>query len=122
MVRKKREDQKFEESFDVGMRNSAMEFDALDADASRTLEFDEFSKLVRERELGVHSEDALRERFEAISDGEGHVTMASYMMNAIRDAFGRAATGAEDVIAAWDEDENGEIDAGEVRAHTPIKQ
>ena len=68
------------------MRNAAMEFDALDADQSRTLEFEEFSKLVREREMGVHSEEALRARFEAISD-DGHVTMASYMMNSIRDAF-----------------------------------
>lgn len=77
MVRKKVERKEKEEDFDVGMRHSAMEFDAMDADRSRTLEFDEFSKLVREREVGIHSEESLRKRFDAISDGEGHVTVHS---------------------------------------------
>lgn len=77
MLRPKTERKEKEEDFEVGLRNSAMEFDAMDADRSHSLEFDEFSKLVREREVGIFSEDMLRQRFEAISDGDGHVTFHS---------------------------------------------
>ena len=117
MLRKKVERKEKEEDFETGMRHSAMEFDVMDADRSHSLEFDEFSKLVREREVGVFSEDMLRERFEAISDGDGHVTFHSYLMSQIRDAFFRAGTdtSAEEVMQMWDRDGNAEIDRYEFR-------
>ena len=40
-----------EEEFDVGMRQNAMEWDAADIDRNRVLDFEEFSALVREREV-----------------------------------------------------------------------
>ena len=117
MLRKKTERKEKEEDFDVGMRNSAMEFDAMDADRSHSLEFDEFSKLVREREVGVFSEQMLRERFDAISDGDGHVTFHSYIMNQIKEAFFRAGsdTDIEEVLGMWDQDGNNEVDKYEFR-------
>ena len=89
-------------------------------DPDRT-DFDEFSKLVREREVGIFSEDMLRERFEAISDGDGHVTFHSYLMSQIRDAFFRAGTdtSAEEVMQMWDRDGNAR---GTAEAPRPRRQ
>ena len=39
--------------FEISMRQAVMEFDALDADESTELDFREFSRLIREREIGV---------------------------------------------------------------------
>ena len=61
--------------FQVMMRQAAMECDAFDTDMNTQLDFDEFSTLIRDREIGVHSEVALQERFDAIdADGRGYVT------------------------------------------------
>ena len=49
-----------------------MEMDAFDKDRNRRLDYREFSKLVREREIGIHTEEALRKRFKSLdTDGSG---------------------------------------------------
>ena len=52
-------------TFTVMMRQSVMDMDALDRNADGMLSFREFSELVREREMGVHTEEALNARFAA---------------------------------------------------------
>ena len=105
-----------EESFELGMRNAAMELDALDADGSRTLDFDEFSRLVREREVGIHSQGDLMDRFNALDpEGTGHISVGVYILYAIRDALARSADRAFDLLKQWDADGNGEIDIDELR-------
>ena len=47
-------------AFDVSMRQSVMEYDAADLDRDRRLGFREFSRLVREREMAINTEEALR--------------------------------------------------------------
>ena len=53
-------------AFDIGMRELVMEYDATDLDRNRKLDFKEFSQMVRSREMAIHSEAALRQRFEAL--------------------------------------------------------
>ena len=61
-------------AFEICMRQAAMEFDALDSDDSGELGFKEFSKMIRDREVGVHSERALQQRFDALDlDGGGSI-------------------------------------------------
>lgn len=94
-----------EESFEVGMRQAAMEFDALDADSSRTLDFDEFAGLIREREVGIHSEASLRRRFsDADPHNTGCITVGGYIVHAIREAMRRSSANVADLLMAWDAD------------------
>ena len=58
-----------EEAFDVGMRQNAIDFRVADADADNKLDFDEFCAMVREREMGDHTLEELRARFEYL-DGD----------------------------------------------------
>ena len=68
------------DSFDIGMRQFAMEFDAMDLDVNRSLDFYEFSTLIRSREMAVQSEKALRERFDALDvNGSGKVDMPEFI-------------------------------------------
>ena len=52
-----------EEDFSVAMRQNAMEFDAHDIDRNRVCDFHEFCAMVREREMGIHTEQELTARF-----------------------------------------------------------
>lgn len=85
-----------EEDLEANLRQAAMEWDALDADRSRTLDFAEFSALVREREVGIHSETALEARYAHIDvDGSGTITVGEYIVHSIREALARSgAVGA----------------------------
>ena len=61
-----------EEEFAIGMRQNAMERDAADEDQDQMLDYNEFKRYVRDREVGNPSEQELRERFQALDeDGSG---------------------------------------------------
>ena len=104
-------------AFEVAMRQAAMEYDATDDDRNRELDFREFSRMIREREMGVHSEVALQERFKELdADGSGTIDMGEYISFALRDAFVRSASNLNDLFAEWDADGNGRVDKEEFRA------
>ena len=51
------------QSFDVHMRQLVIDLDGFDDDRNRRLDFDEFSKIIRDREIGIQTGDSLRARF-----------------------------------------------------------
>eukprot|EP00900_Chrysochromulina_parva_P011925 jgi/Chrpa1/20733/Chrysochromulina_OHIO_Genome00007183-RA len=104
------------DSFDIGMRQLAMEFDAMDLDVNRSLDFSEFSQLIRSREMAVHSEKALRERFDALDvNGSGTVDMPEFIKFALRDALSRTALPIKSLLASWDTDDSQDIGIEEFR-------
>lgn len=105
-----------EESFEVGMRNSAMEFDAHDLDQNRKLDFREFSQLVREREVAVQSDIVLAYRFQELDpERTGYIGIKEYLLAALKDALARSSSRCLDLFAYFDEDGNGEISKDEFR-------
>ncbi len=103
-------------AFDVGMRQLAMEFDGMDLDFSLALDFEEFSRLVRAREIAIHSETALRERFNLLDvDGSGTVDVTEFIKFALRDALSRTAVPIKSLLASWDADGTGDIGLQEFR-------
>jgi Ca2+-binding EF-hand superfamily protein len=103
-----------EEDLEKGLHEAAMEWDALDADRSRSLDFREFSKLVREREVGVFTEEALLRHFQELDqDASGEITIAEYIVERIRDALVRSASRVLDLLERWDTDGSGEISQSE---------
>ena len=105
-------------AFDVGVRQAVMEFDAMDLDRNATLGFDEFCTMVRNREMGVHSESALRQRFDAIdADGSGTLEMPEFIKYALREALSRSAAAVADLLASWDT----EYVPAQRNPHTPCK-
>ena len=73
-------------------RSVAMDMDAHDKDRNRSLDFREFSRMVREREMAIQTEEALRKRFKAMDlDGSGEISMAEFIKFALRDALSRTA-------------------------------
>ena len=105
-----------QEAFDVGMRQNAIGFSVADADADNKLDFDEFCAMVREREMGEHTEAELRARFEYLDgDHSGKVDMHEYLRFALRDALSRSAAKVIEIFQEWDEDASGRIDKREFR-------
>jgi len=109
-------------AFEVSMRQAVMEFDALDTSGGETdggdgkLDFREFSRLIREREMGIHTEYALSERFAILdADGSGELDLAEFITFALRDAFLRSAANLEDLFSDWDKDGDGTVDPAEFR-------
>ena len=104
------------QSLVAATRQMAMEFDAHDIDRDRKLDFREFSKLVREREIGIQTEEALRKRFNALdADGNGSIDASEFIKFALRDALQRSSARVVDLLTAWDTDGSGEIDKIEFR-------
>ena len=102
--------------FDVAVRHLAMEYDAMDLDTSGKLDFREFSKLVRAREMAIHTEEALRQRFEDLdADGSGTVDVPEFIKFALRDALARTALPVASLLASWDSDQTGDISLAEFR-------
>ena len=125
-LRTREEREAAKRDFEVLMRQAAMEFDALDtqqdvdgeegAGSDKQLDFLEFSRLVREREIAIHPEDHLHARFEFLdADGSGSIDVAEYMSYALQDAFERSAASLTDLFAAWDKDGNMQLDRDEFR-------
>jgi Ca2+-binding EF-hand superfamily protein len=103
-------------SFTREMRDLAMELDALDADRNRRLDYREFSRLIREREMGTHTEEALRKRFLSLdTDGSGEIELGEFLKWALRDALRRHGARLVDLLSEWDYDSSGEIDKDEFR-------
>ena len=105
-----------EEEFESGMRQNVAEFDMADQNQDRKLSFVEFCALVREREVGEHSDEELRARFDALdTNGSGMIDADEYVRFALRDAMQRSATRVVDLFRQWDEDRSGEVDRREFR-------
>uniref|UniRef100_A0A7S3AFY2 EF-hand domain-containing protein n=1 Tax=Haptolina ericina TaxID=156174 RepID=A0A7S3AFY2_9EUKA len=93
-----------------------MEFDAGDVDHDESLDFDEFCKMVREREMGEHTTAELRKRFDALdTSGNGKLAMSEYLRYALRDALARSSTRVVELFQQWDVDKSGFIDRKEFR-------
>eukprot|EP00966_Prymnesium_polylepis_P200983 4657626-Prymnesium_polylepis.1 len=105
-----------EEDFDEAMRNNVMDLQAHDADADHMLDFDEFCALVREREVGDHTDEELASRFKALdADGSGKVDMNEYILFTLRDALGRASKRVIEMFKEWDDDGSGTVGKAEFR-------
>ena len=99
-----------EEAFDVGMRHNAIDHSLADADNDGMLDFDEFCRLIRDREEGTHGEVSLRKRFTALdADGSGKVDMSEYLLWSLRDALIRSSQRVLDLFEEWDDDGSGTI-------------
>ena len=104
------------ENFFVGIRHNAMEYHTHDLDGDEKLSYDEFSNLIREREIGVHSEVVLEYRFHELDPGDtGFVHVADYILYSLQDALVRSGLRSLDVFMAFDEDGSGEVSVGEFR-------
>ena len=102
--------------FTVTLRQNVMEFDAADLDRNCKLDFKEFSKMVRAREIAIHTEAALRERFELMdTDASGTIEVSEFIKYALRDALARSATTVRELLKEWDIDKNGKVDKHEFR-------
>ena len=105
-----------EEDFDVGMRHHAMEYDAFDKDNDGQLDFNEFCKLMTEREVGTPNIEELRKRFDALdTTKDGRVQMHEYLRYALRDALARSSSRVVELLTEWDADNSGSIDRREFR-------
>ena len=101
-------------AFVVALRQAIMEFDAHTLE--HDMDFREFSSLIREREIGVHSEVALKQRFDELdADETGTVNYREYITYSIRNAFARSAASLVDLFKEWDEDSNGLVDRDEFK-------
>ena len=107
-------DPEAEEDFDTGMRQLEIDRQVADADNDGKLTFEEFSNLVREREVGDHPEEELRGRFNEIDkDGSGAISLTEYLRWALKDALDRGGTRVMDLFRKWDKDDSGFIDKSE---------
>mmetsp|Transcript_45103 Transcript_45103/g.118274 ORF Transcript_45103/g.118274 Transcript_45103/m.118274 type:complete len:406 (-) Transcript_45103:439-1656(-) len=107
-----------QETFRTAMRQNAAEYDeADDIDPDNVgLNFSDFCTLVRERELGEHTTEELRERFRSIDiTGSGRVEKHEYLRFSLRDALARSVSRICEIFGAWDEDGNGMVDEREFR-------
>jgi len=103
-------------AYDANVRQLAMEFDAMDLDTNRSLDFREFSKLVRSREMAINSEDALKQRFRDLdADNSGTVDMPEFIKFALRDGLSRTSLPIKSLLASWDTDGTGDIGLQEFR-------
>ena len=109
-----------EEAFDAGMRNNAMEFQVIDGDSDKKLDFDEFCVFIKQREKGPHSAFELRARFDALdADKSGSIDIHEFIRFSLRDALARDSARVVDLLHEWDTDNNGVIDRKEF--HRAIK-
>ena len=105
-----------EESFEVGMRQNAMDFTAHDVNHTETLDFQEFCAMIRDREEGEHKPKELKKRFEEMDHNRnGTIEMNEYLMFSLRDALSRSVTRVLDLLQAWDDDGSGDIGKAEFR-------
>ena len=105
-----------EEEFATGMRQNEIDRQLADIDESGTLDFGEFCSLVRERELGEHSEEELRARFDEIDlDHDGYIDKGEYLRFMLKDALARSSSRVMDLFRQWDDDGSGEISKKEFR-------
>ena len=111
-----------EEAFVSTMRQHAMDFYAHDVDRNLRLDYEQFAHLVREREVGIFSEQVMRYRFKECQllstnqvEDTGYVTIGQYFFQALRDAVKRSAIQAKQLFELWDSDGDGEVSKLEFR-------
>jgi len=86
-------------------------------DETEQLDYVEFCKLIREREVGYeHTELELTKRFEELDkNGNGMIDMDEYLAYALRDSLSRSADQVCSLFSDWDEDGTGWISKQEFR-------
>ena len=105
------------QAFDVAMRQLVIDLDQVDKNGDRKLDFNEFSALVREREIGIQNSATLRQRFDILdADGSGTIEMSEFFVYAMRDSLSRNKARLADLLAQWDADKNGTVERDEFRA------
>ena len=126
-TKKRTEDGKFvdleEEKLAVGTHLSAIDFElAAEASGKRTLNFDAFCKLMRRREVGEHTVEELRKRFDLVdADKSGRIEVHEWALFTLRDGLRRSSERVYDLFKQWDEDRSGELSQKEVhRALTSL--
>ena len=103
-----------EEEFETGMRQNEIDRQLADTDNSGTLDFAEFCSWVHSRELGEHTDEELRARFESLDvDGNGYIDKSEYLRFILKDALARSSSRVMDLFRKWDEDGSGEIGRAE---------
>ena len=105
------------ELFRLEMEQNQTEFAKYDADESEQLDFNEFCKLIREREVGYnHTELEMTQRFEELDrNGNGKIDMDEYLAYALQDSLARSADQVCSLFSDWDEDGTGMISKVEFR-------
>ena len=104
------------QAFDVRVRQACMEYDATDLDRNRRLGFEEFSEMVRAREIGVHSEIALRRRFDEMdTDCSGSIEMAEFIKFTLIESLSRTSVPVAELMMSWDTNGDGELNKQEFR-------
>ena len=104
-------------TFNVGMRQMFMDLDSLDVDRDRTLDFYEFAKLIKEREMGVHTLDMLRLRFDHLDvDGSGLIDYPEFVVYALRENTMRTKISPELLLAQWDTGRTGRVTRPQFRS------
>ena len=106
-----------EEKFSVGMRHNAMDYDTHDKNADNALDFDEFCALIRERELGHHTEAELRKRFNEVDENDdGGLDREEFVIFSLRDALLRSGERVLDIFREWDKDGSGKLTKEEFKS------
>ena len=71
---------------------------------------------VKEREMGVHTAQTLRQRFNAIDkDGSGTIDSSEFLSYALRDSLSRSAIDVKALLQRWDTSGDGKVDRKEFR-------
>ena len=74
------------------MKQNAMEYDAADVDQDSKLDFEEFCRMIRDREEGEHKDEELRKRFDALdSDKSGKIDVHEYLQFSLKDSLARSS-------------------------------
>ena len=101
------------------MRLNAQEFDEAVMEHEPgvdSINFHEFCIMVREREMGEHTDEDLRRRFRSLDiTGDGRVSKHEYLRFSLRDALARSVTRLREIFECWDEDNSGKISPLEFR-------
>ena len=101
-------------NFQKTARNQAMLNDAHDADGDGKLDYNEFSKLVREREMGIFTEQAMRKRFNSLdADGSGTIERQEFMVFVLNDTVKRSGVRVVDLFKGYDSDGSLALDRAE---------
>ena len=104
------------ENFHKSAHATALLMETFDKDGDRKLDFREFAALVREREMGIHTEEAMRKRFLSLDqNGNGEIEYYEFLIFVLNDTCRRSAARVKDLIAAWDQDKSGLMERDEFR-------
>eukprot|EP00966_Prymnesium_polylepis_P076201 1766169-Prymnesium_polylepis.2 len=110
-----------EETFEVGMRQNAMDLDMFgmynndDTQCSSIkISFDDFKKMINVREVGKHTDEELVRRFKEL-EGEagGTIRREEFVVFSLRDALQRSGERVLDIFRSWDTNFGGSVTRAE---------